>query len=493
MSDSTATSETETADENEKVNLKIDVTVTDVGPCKKHVSVKIPHEEVERYENNTVGEVLTEAEVPGFRVGHVPKQLIKKRFKSEIADQVKQKLLIDSLEQLSDDHNLDPISQPNLDLDNISIPESGEMEYEFDIEVRPQFDIPDFEKFKLERPVHEVTDEEVNAYKQRFLAQYGELVDNAGAVEDGDYMTLAIEFLHDGKTLNKSSSELVQVQPTLKFEDAEILEFDKLMEGAAAGDVREADVVVASEAESIELRGETIHVVMTLKEVRQMELPQLDADFMERIDIESEEDLDNQILETLERQMTYQQRQSAREQIREKILESANWDLPEDLVLRQVQNAMRREVLEMQQAGFTQQEIRSRQNDLRSNAVTTTRESLKEHFILDKVADQQNINVDDDDIDTEIMMMAYQQGENPRRFRAQLEKNGMMENLGAQLRERKAIDYILNQVEFVEVDIEPSVDENVEALQLSVCGFQESEEPFPEAEATEAEATEAEG
>lgn len=466
------TTETPVA-ENEDIPLQIEVEIGEIGPCKKHISVTIPESEIARYEEKELGEIMTTVEIPGFRVGHVPKQLVKKRFKTELENQIKQKLLIDSLEQISDDHDIDPIGEPDLDMENIEFPESGDLEYEFDIEVRPSFELPDFKSFKLNRSTHEITEQEVGDYMSRYLSQYGELVEKEGGAEAGDYITIAIEFTKDEKTLSKKSSEVLEIKPTLRFEDTELTEFDKLMAGAKEGDVRESEVTISQEAESLEMRGETVQVKFTVKALRRMDVPELNAEFLERINAESEEGLKESLKETLERQNDYRQRQSARKQIREKMIDAANWDLPEDLVLRQVDNALRRETLEMQQAGFSKQEILSRQNEMRNDSITSTREALKEHFILDKVADEQNIEVDEQEIETEIIMMAYQRGENPRRLRAQLVKSGMMENLEAQLKERDTIDYILEQVQYTDVESEPFIEGSVEAIALSACGFKE--------------------
>ena len=465
---------TETAVAEDEISpLQIEVTIKDIGPCKKHISVVIPEKEVTRYEEKELAEIIDKAEIPGFRVGHVPKQLVKKRFKNELEEQIKRQLLLDSLDRISDDHDLDPIGEPNLDLEGIDFPESGDLEYEFDIEVRPDFEIPDFKSFTLDRDVHDVSEEEIDDHMSRYLSQYGELVDKEGGAEPEDYITAAVEFTQDDRTLNKSSSEVMQVKSVLRFEDTELKDFDKLMAGAKVDDVKETEVVISSEAESLEMRGETIKVKFSIKEVRRLDIPEFDGDFMERINVESEEALRDSLADTLVRQQDYRQRQSARKQIREKMIEASDWDLPEDLVLRQVDNSLRRETLEMQQAGFSKQEILSRQNEMRQDAISSTRDALKEHFILDKVADEQKIEISEQDLETEIMMMAYQRGENPRRMRAQLVKNGMMENLDAQLKERHAIDFILDQVQYKDLESKPFTEGSVEAIALSACGFKE--------------------
>ena len=90
--------------------------------------------------------------VPGFRPGRAPRQLVVKRFKKQVSDQVKSTLLMSSLEQIDKDYKLDPIIQPRLDVDAIELPEKGPMSFEMDVEVRPQFDVPNYKGLKVKRP-----------------------------------------------------------------------------------------------------------------------------------------------------------------------------------------------------------------------------------------------------------------------------------------------------------------------------------------------------
>ena len=462
--------ETTVVESEEEFKLSLEVTITDVGPCKKHVSVKVPRSDLDHIHNKAAGDLVSSADVPGFRIGHVPKQLIEKRFKSELADQVRQNILMGSLEQLADENDLDPINEPDIDVENLEIPEEGDFEYEFDVEVRPEFDLPDYDGIKIEKPVAETSDKDVDDYLEKFLSQYGQLVPHEGAAEADDHLSLSVKFEYDGKELHSIDSVTARLKPTLRFQDAELEGFDKLFIGASAEDTKETEVTISQEAEALEMRNEKVAATFTLNDVKRLELPELDADFLDRIGVDSEEGLRTEVKNILERQNTYEQRQSARKQVLEKITEAADWDLPEDMVLKQVENALRREVLEMQQAGFTQQDIQARENEIRQRAVSTTEQALKEHFVLDKVASEENIEVTPHDIEGEIQMMAMQRGENPRRVRARMQKSGMIENLEAQIRERKAIDFILEKAVYEEVAAKPAEESNVEAIAESVCG-----------------------
>src|SRR5690606_8107368 len=99
----------------------------------KHVRVTIPRADIEHYYEHAIDDLSESAAVPGFRVGRVPTSLIQKRFRNELKDQVKQKLLVESLEQVAEDNKLDPINEPDLDILALDIPEEGDFEYEFDI------------------------------------------------------------------------------------------------------------------------------------------------------------------------------------------------------------------------------------------------------------------------------------------------------------------------------------------------------------------------
>jgi trigger factor len=218
------------------------------------------------------------------------------------------------------------------------------------------------------------------------------------------------------------------------------------------------------------MRGEKVEAEFTVTEVQEQVLPAIDKEFLERLDCESEEALDVRLREALERQIEYQQRQTTRQQVLEKITESGDWDLPESLVKQQTDNALRREMLEMSQAGFPREHIMARENEIRQNAIESTRQALKEHFVLDRIATAENIECEQSDIEHELTMMAFQSGESLRRVRARMIKSGMLDNLEAQLRERKAVDLVIEKVSFTDTEREPFADNNVATAAIAICG-----------------------
>ena len=315
-----------------------------------------------------------------------------------------------------------------------------------------------------------MTEADVDAYLDRFRAQYGSNESYDGPAEANDFVVASVEFTRNGEAFRKISSIELQLKPIIRFRDAEIEGFDKLMAGAVAGTEKQVEVTIGNEAEQIEMRGEKLNATIVVAEVLRLKSPELNSAFFERTGYHDLAALKNEIRGMLERQVVYDQRQAVRRQVIEKITESATWELPEQLVRKQTENALRREVLEMEQAGFTTQQIVAHENRLRQNAITSTRQALKEHFVLDKIAEQEKIEVTPADIDLEIQMMAIQRGENPRRVRARLIKSGVIENLEAQIRERKAVDVILKSAVYEDEVVPAAKSDDVQALSISVCG-----------------------
>ncbi|HAD59740.1 MAG TPA: trigger factor, partial [Planctomycetaceae bacterium] len=306
--------QTETVEER----LELKVNIENIGPCRKHVSVTVPESDIQRLRGESLDEFSEQAEVPGFRIGRVPRSLLEKRFKSELSDQVKQRVLLQSLEQMSDDNEIDPINQPDIDVESLDIPDSGDFCYEFDVEVRPDFDVPDYKGFEIDRPSGDVSDDEFEAFKAQFLESYSTPGQVERAAESGDSVVCNLKVTHGDNEIRDTEDVAIRIRPSLQFQDAEIEDFESLMTGVSAGDSRSIDVSISVQSSVVEMRGETVTITFDVTSVRAQELPELDKEFLDQFNCDSEEELNNQIRESLDRQVEYQQRQTAREQVLEK-------------------------------------------------------------------------------------------------------------------------------------------------------------------------------
>jgi trigger factor len=446
----------ESSEEEEPEKLNLSVLISKPTACQRHITVTIPREDIERYYDKAFSELMTSAAVPGFRPGRVPRKLVEARFRKDAADQVKGSLLMDSIAQISEENDLSAISEPDLDPKAIEVPETGPMTYEFDLEVRPEFDLPEWRGLKVERPVREFTEEDVDKQLKNLLTRHGRLTPHDGPARAGDYVVVNLTFRDGDTVLSSGTEEVIRIRPVLSFRDGKIESFDKLMDGVKGGETRKGAVRLSQDAPNERLRGKEVAAEFEVLEVKKLELPELTPAFLDELGgFDSEEELRDSMRQSLERRLTYHQQQRAREQVLNALTVAADWELPPDLLRRQSRRELERQVMELRRSGFNDDEIRAHANELRQNSQISTARALKEHFILERLAEEQNIEETEDDFTDEIALIASQSGESPRRVRAQIEKRGMMDVLRNQIIERKTIELILGHAEFKDVPFEP--------------------------------------
>ena len=460
------------------MNLKVDVSTP--SACERRIVVTIPREDIDRYFDKQFSEIMPSAAVPGFRQGRAPRKLVETRFRKEVAPQVKMQVLLDSITQVNDSQKLAAISEPVFDVEAVQLPDTGPMVFEYKLEVRPEFATPQWRGLKLQRPVREFTKQDIERRKEALLAKHGHLEPKEGAAALGDYVAVDIEFLHNDKQLSHAEEEIIRIRPVLSFRDGKVSAFDKLMVGVKAGETRVGKAQLSMDAPNLELRGEEVTARFVVREVKSLKLPEVTPEILSDLGgFASEGDFLDFIKEDLERKLKYQQSQKARQQVAQLLTEAASWELPPDLLKRQAVRELERNVMEMRSSGFTDAEIRMHSNELRQNIMRSTEKLLKEHFILEKIAEEEKIEDLPEDYDREIELMAAQSGESPRRVRARLEKRGVMDVLGNQIRERKVLDLIYQHAQFVDI---PFTEEHtdVEAVDQA-AGGDDQESAIPEA------------
>ncbi|MBN1851291.1 MAG: trigger factor [Pirellulales bacterium] len=448
--ENSAEAEETQATEEEKPELSLEVSIDTPSACVRHVTVTISRDDIDRYYENAFSEMMPTATVPGFRVGRAPRKLVEHRYRKEVGDKIKGSLLVDSLEQISEKHELTAISEPEIDLEAIEVPDEGPMTYEFDIEVRPEFELPEWRGLKIVQPVCDFSDEDIDYQLEQILERHGQLVPFDGEAALGDYVSVNITCIHGTRHVNESEEEIIRIRPTLSFRDAMLDKFDELMAGAKAGDRRIAEVTLTQDAQNEELRGEKIRIQFDILELKKLRLPDLTDDFLEEMgDFESVEELREAIRKDLDRQLQYEQQQKIRQQISARLTESANWELPPEMLKRQSVRELERAVMELRRSGFSEAEIRARENELRQNSAAATAAALKEHFILERIAEEEEIDATDSDYETEISLIAMQSNETVRRVRAQLEKRDLMDVLRNQIVERKVLNLVESEAQFI--------------------------------------------
>jgi trigger factor len=432
------------------VKLVQTVEIHDAGPCKKHVKVTVDRKQIDERFNEKFTELTLsdQPQVRGFRPGKAPRKIIERQYYPSVAEEVKTQVLMASLEQLAEEQSISPLSPPDLDPNALEIPKEGPFIYEFDIEVRPEFDLPDYKGLQLRRPVHTFSDAERAREKKRLLESYGQLAPKEGnppTVELDDYVTADVEIKFGDKVINKLEEVRFKVEKQLALSDGIAGDFGAKMSGAKPGDVRAVDITLSQEIGIEQLRGRKVQATFTVKDVKIVRPPELTRELLEdNFGVSTPEAFDELVKTLLERRLEYTQRQEARKQVLEKISAASNWQLPQDMLRRQARQTFARRVMEMRNAGMSDAQIQGRRRLLEQDVLQSTAAALKEHFVLQKVAEVEKLEIEDEDIDAEIDRIADQNGESPRKVRARLEKEDLMEALATDLLERKALDLILS-------------------------------------------------
>jgi trigger factor len=460
-------------DADERLNVEVQVNTT--GACERHVVVTVSKEDIARYKDDAYNDLMPKAQIPGFRIGRAPRKLVETRFKSDVVDQIKGSLIMDAMSQVTDEQDFSAISEPDFNFDAVQMPDDSELTFEFTVEVRPEFDIPQWKGLKLETVVHDYTDDEVSTRAQELLQRYGNEEDVDGEIATGDIVNVTIEFKDGDEVVTTLEDARVPVRSKITFSDGDLNDFDKLVVGSNVGDKKETTASLSADLDDDELAGKEYTANIKINNAKRVTVPELTPEFLEEIGgFSSEAELYDAVRNELERQLNYHQQQRVRRQITEQLTAEAAWELPPQLLRRQAQRELQRSILELQAAGFPDEEIRRQINQLQQNMLGTTERSLKEHFILERIAEDHDLDASPEDIEREILIISLQQETSPRRVRAQLEKRGDMDALRNQIVERKAIDLITSEADMQETELPEDPATNTSPVSHAISGIKPS-------------------
>src|SRR5262249_12213531 len=309
-----------------------------------------------------------------------------------------------------------------------------------------------YKGLSLKRPVYDITQEDITKEQRRLLLPYGQIIPKPeGNAQINDVLIADANFRSGDQVLNSSQELQFRIEKQLVFKDAVAPRFAEQVAGANPGDTRLVDLTLSEQAGDPNLRGKPAQMELKIKDVKTIRLPELTHEFLHNFGVHSEEQFRELAEAILHRRREYQQRQSAREQVMQHIAATATWELPSDLLARQANKALARRAMEMRTDGIPEEEIDGRIRLMQQDILQSTALALKEHFVLETIAEVEKIEVTDDDIEDEIDRMAERSNESPRRVRARLEKDDLIEPLAAEMIERKALDLILNNAHYEDV------------------------------------------
>lgn len=472
-----STSELTDTSAPEEQQLKLNVTYQSPQACLREVVVTVPQDEVRRYLKKAYDELVPEAQVPGFRPGRAPRKLVEKQFKDRVQEQVKGSLVMDSLAQVTESQPFSAISEPNFDFNAVELPNEGDFVFQFSVEVRPEFETPPWKGLSIVRPVEETTEADIDAAIERVLSRYATTEPTDEAAVKGDKLTVSAVFRLDGRVLSQFDEERVTLTDRISFSDGVCQNFGEVMTGVVEGETRTAQVQISATCDEESLRGKELAVEFHVVEVLHTALPEMTPSLLEDLgDFQSVEEFRGFVRDSLQRQGEYRQQQAVRAAVVDLLARNAAFELPTDLVRRQTARELQRKVLELRRNGFGDDEIRRIVNLSRQNAQASTEMALREHFILEQIAEELKIEAEAADYDHELELIARQSDEPVRRIRARLEKSGQMDAVRNQIVERKVIEAVVAEAQVTDKPVERDRAGDSEfAVYHSVLGTKETD------------------
>ncbi|MFQ6035616.1 MAG: trigger factor [Sedimentisphaerales bacterium] len=473
-----ASDEESVAKSTEAEGPKNIVTIEEVGPCKKKVIIEIPEEAIKNATDEQYNKLRKEALVPGFRKGRAPRRLLEKRFGKEAMEQVKLKLLAKASESAIKDNELATLGEPDFDVENIELPDTGSLKFDFEVEVRPEFDLPPLEGIPVSKTKLEVTDQQIDREIEQLQRWSGIWTPREAGVVELDDQIIADVVLRavspqdaspqnavEGAEANsaEAAAKAEDVEEQQKLDNIEIYvrqngfvgpipveKLDELLVGTKAGDVKQTTVDVPKTYFREEYRGKKVDIQITVKDIKWLKPAALDENFLRRYNVEDENELQEKIRDILQSRLEQQGRTEMTEQIYEYLLDNTNFDLPLDIVAEQSNTLLRRQYGNLIMRGLPREQIEQQMDQLRASSEQQAKEQLKTFFIMDKVADKLEIDVTEEEINGHIARLAIQRRQRPERMREEMQRDGSLAQFSLQVRENKCIAKLLESANITE-------------------------------------------
>jgi trigger factor len=441
-------------EEKQPAALKNTVTIEEAGPCKKKVVVEIPEETVKNATDEQYETLRKEALVPGFRKGRAPRRLLEKRFGKDTSEQIKLKLLAEASDSALKDNNLDILRDPDIDFEKIELPAAGPLKFEFDVEVRPEFDLPKLDGIPVEKQKLKVTDEQIDREIEQLQKWSGIWTPrDGGKVELDDQIiadvVLKTEGIEEEQKLNNIE---IYVRHNGFIGAIPVEKLDELLVDAKFGDTRQTSVDVPKTYFRQEYRGKKIDIQIAVKEAKWLKPAALDEIFFKKLGVENENELREKLRASLQARLEQQVRGEMAEQIYKYMLDNTKFDLPVDIVAEQSTALLQRQYSNLMMQGIAREQIEEHMEQLRAGSDRQANDQLKILFIMTKVAEKLKIDVTDEEINGHIAQLAAQRGQRPERMREEMDRDGSLAQFRLQVRENKCIAKLLESAKITEVE-----------------------------------------
>ncbi len=414
------------------------VEVSEITPVRKKVAIEIPSEKVDEAINMTVDALLAEAEVEGFRKGHVPREVVVQRYGKKILDQVASTLIEESYPAAMQEQKLVPTSKP--ELDTTEVKEGEAFTYSAFVDVAPNISLKEYRGVKVEKKEITATDEEVKDSLRKLQEGAGQFVETTDAITENDMVTIDFECTIGGETIpgNSAKGYEFKVEGGARFP-----EFEDAVMGKKTGDSASFKKSFPEHYHDKAVSGKEVEFNLKIVSAKAKVDPELNDEFARDLGCENVADLKSQVKKQIYYGKERAEKDRQKSEAITKIIKENPFDIPESMVDKyykqiasSVLEGVRRGVANPRDVNVSSDEFKTRYFDMAIN-------QAKGDLILGAIAKKENVKVTEHELKQAVEGLAASRGESVENIQEMLDKEGVADVLREGIMKEKVFDIIL--------------------------------------------------
>jgi trigger factor len=435
------------------------INLEKIPDCKALLRLEVPSDDAKAERNQIVKLFAKQAKIPGFRPGKTPKSLIEKRFKTEIESEFEERIVRQAMQKAQEEKvDIIRISEIREQSHNID----GTYTATIELITAPDFELPDYKELEVQVPKIEVTDEQLNEsldqIRERF-ADYSDIENRSLQMNDFAVINYkgSIEGKPVGEVLPLAPATLAQNTGFwLKMNDESFLPgFCSPLVDAKLSETVSLNVTISEDYQAEELRGQTIDYEVEIVSIKEQVLPELNDEFADKINPgKSLEEIKSALREQMKEQRKGYRKEMITNQILSKINSDLDFELPKEIVMRETQSRVNDIFASNTERGVSEDELVEHQEEIIESAGQQAHSSVKTSFILEQIAEKEDIEVSQEEILERVSQIAARQKTSVKQLTKQLEKKNGFGRIYNGIRIEKTLDLLRDSATIKEVEAE---------------------------------------
>ncbi|MGZ4637192.1 trigger factor [Oryzihumus sp.] len=418
-------------------------TIEELGPTRVRMAIEVPWGDLDHAFGEVYKELGKQVRVPGFRPGKVPHRVLDQRIgRPVVLEQVVQHAVPEVYSEVVRENQVRVLGQPDIEVTRLDDNEA--LAFTAEVDVAPQLELPALENLAVTVDDVEITDAEIDEQISVMRERFSMLTGVERPAQDGDFVSIDLEAKLNGEVLEDGSTTGMSYE----VGSGQLMEgLDDAVRGLSAEESKTFQTALLSGPNS----GEMADVTVTVRSVKEKDLPELDDDFAQTAsEFDTLAELRDDVRSRVARTKTLQQGAQARDKLVEHLLEIVEVPIPENLVEREIEWRNRAFENELQQAGMDWDSFLSisgveNREAYDADQRKTVEEAVRTQFILDAVADAREVTVDNEDLSAQIMAQAQRSRMSPEQYAQQLQQGGNIAEFVADVRRTKTLAQLLEQ------------------------------------------------